>query len=74
MRGLLRPVRRPAMLALVAAMVAATGTACGIASRHSSAPTNVRFPNTAAGRQPRWLFAAVRHLPIPDAAITAWGA
>jgi dienelactone hydrolase len=59
------------MLALVAAVIAATGTACGTAARHSSAPTSVRFPNTAAGQQARWLFAAVRHLPIPDAAITA---
>jgi pimeloyl-ACP methyl ester carboxylesterase len=59
------------MLALAAAVIAATGTACGTSARHSSAPTSVRFPNTAAGQQARWLFRAVRHLPIPDAAITA---
>jgi len=62
---------RLAVFALVVAAVAASVAACGTAARRSSARASVRFPSTAAGRQARWLFGAVRHLPIPDRTIAA---
>jgi uncharacterized protein len=71
MRDWLRPLSRSVVFALVATAIAASATACGSSARHASTQTSVSFPNTPAGRQARWLFGAVRHLPIPDTAITA---
>jgi uncharacterized protein len=56
---------RRVVLVFFAAVIAAPLTAC------TSTQPRVRFPDTAAGRQARWLFAAVRHVPIPDTAIAA---
>jgi hypothetical protein len=67
----MRPLSRLTVVAVVAAAIAASLTGCGTPARHSSTHASVSFPNTATGRQARWLFRAVRHLPIPDAAITA---
>jgi dienelactone hydrolase len=67
----MRTMSRAAVLALAAAMIATTVTACGTPTRHPNTRASESFPGTAAGRQGRWLFGAVRHLPIPDAAITA---
>jgi pimeloyl-ACP methyl ester carboxylesterase len=65
MRGALRPLSRPAALVLVATALTVSVTACG------STRPSVRLPDTAAGRQARWLVTAVRHLPIADTAIAA---
>jgi uncharacterized protein len=59
------------VFALVAAAIAATVTGCGGTAPHSNARASTSFPNTPAGQQARWLFRAVRHVPITDAAITA---
>jgi uncharacterized protein len=53
------------------AVIALAVTACGSGAHRGSAPASVSFPDTAAGRQARWLVAAVRHVPIPDSAIAA---
>ena len=49
----------------------ATVAGCGSRAPHPSPTATVSFPDTSAGRQARWLFGAVLHQPIPDAAITA---
>jgi uncharacterized protein len=64
MADALRPLSRPAAFVLVSA-IALSVTACG-----STQPSR-RFPDSAAGRQARWLVAAVRHAPIPETAIAA---
>jgi dienelactone hydrolase len=61
----LRPLSRPAAFALLVSAIAISATACG------STQPSVRFPDTAAGRQARWLVRAVRHAPIPERAIAA---
>jgi uncharacterized protein len=62
---------RPAVLALSTAAIAVALTACGAATHRLDRAASANFPDTAAGRQAHWLFEAVRHLPIPDAAISA---
>jgi uncharacterized protein len=52
-------------LALIATALTVSVTAC------ASTQPSARFPDTAAGRQARWLVAAVPHLPIADSAIAA---
>jgi pimeloyl-ACP methyl ester carboxylesterase len=64
-------VGRRTALALVALAIAAMAGGCGSAARHPSPRARASFPTTPAGRQARWLFRAVTHLPIRDAAITA---
>jgi ORF 12 gene product N-terminal len=62
---------RRAVFALFVAVIAVAVSACSRGAGHGSAQASVSFPDTAAGRQARWLFAAVRHLPIADSAIAA---
>jgi dienelactone hydrolase len=62
---------RRVVFAFFAAGVAVAVTACGSGAPHGSARASVSFPDSAAGRQARWLFAAVRHVPIADSAIAA---
>jgi hypothetical protein len=64
-------VTRSAVLAVLAAAIATSLTACGSTAHHAKAEASASFPHTAAGRQARWLFRAVRDLPIPDTTITA---
>jgi uncharacterized protein len=65
MRDALRALSRRPAFALIATALTVSVTACG------STQPSVRFPDTAAGRQARWLVAAVPHLPIADGAIAA---
>jgi hypothetical protein len=76
-----RPARTTGRLRAAAATAIATAAACtmGAAGCDSSAPKQAAsptpsaatagFPDTAAGRQARWLLGAVAHAPIPAAAI-----
>src|SRR6266511_1637457 len=66
-----RHAGRRAALALAAVGMMATVAGCGSRAPHPSPTATVSFPDTSAGRQARWLFGAVLHQPIPDAAITA---
>jgi hypothetical protein len=61
----LRPLSRRAAFALLVSAIAVSVTAC------ASTQPSVRIPDTAAGRQARWLSAAVPHAPIADSAIAA---
>jgi uncharacterized protein len=61
----LRPLSRPAAFALLVSAITISVTACG------STQPRVGLPDTAAGRQARWLVTAVRHAPIPETAIAA---
>jgi pimeloyl-ACP methyl ester carboxylesterase len=64
------PVRKAARALLVAGMMTSTLAGCTSSPPHPS-PASVSFPDTPAGRQARWLFSAVAHHPVADAAITA---
>jgi Beta-lactamase enzyme family/ORF 12 gene product N-terminal len=71
-----RPRRRARRAVLVLATVSMIGAAAGCSSAASPVPlaspgTTASFPHTAAGSQARWLFAAVKHQPIPAAEVTA---
>jgi pimeloyl-ACP methyl ester carboxylesterase len=63
-------VSRRLARALAVSGIAAVVTGCASAA-HEPPKEAVTFPNTPAGKQARWLFAAVAHLPISDAAIAA---
>ena len=60
-----------AAAALAAAGVMAAAAGCSLAASHPARGAGVSFPDTPAGRQARWLYGAVQHLPVPAAAITA---
>jgi uncharacterized protein len=67
----MRAMSRRGVVPLATAAMAVTLSACGTTTRQAKTPASANFPHTAAGRQARWLFEAVRRLPIPDAAISA---
>ena len=56
---------------LVTSVVVVLAAGCGSGGPRSSSTPSVTFPDTAAGRQARWLFGAAAHAPIPTAELTA---